>query len=136
MNLRALCALVLACGVAIASAGCGGVNDPSKNQNDDITDTISPFLSEIYSFTATKNGEYSVTITALSNPNVVLGIGVGILNSFGTCSAVIGSNDLAVLNRTALTGSVNKGNYCLSVYDNLGGTLTDTVTFTIRLSHP
>jgi hypothetical protein len=136
MNFRALCALVLAATVAIALPACSGVADPSKNKTDDITDTLAPFLDQIYSFTASKNGEYSVTITALSNPNVVLGVGVGLLNSFGTCSTVIGSTDLAVLNRTALTGSLNKGNYCLSVYDNLGGTLTDTVTFTVRLSHP
>ena len=136
MNFRALCALFLSAVFAISAAGCGGPTDPSKNKNDDVTDTISPGLNEIYEFVAAKNGEYSVTITALSNPTVVLGIGVGLLNTFGTCSAVIGSNDLAVLNRTALTGPINKGTYCLSVYDNLGGSLTDTVTFTIRLSHP
>ena len=88
-----------------------------------------------YSFTVGKNGEYSVTITALSNPNAVIGVYVGLINGFGTCSPALGTNDLAVLNRVALTGPINKGNsYCIAVYDNLS--LTAPVTFTVRLSHP
>jgi hypothetical protein len=135
MNLRSLCALLLAAVMAASTAGCSGVADPSKNANDDITDTIDPGLSQLYSFVVAKNGEYNVTITALSNPNVVLGVSVGFLTVAGTCGG-IGTNNLAVLNRTALSGSIAKGTYCLSVYDNLGGSLTDTVTYTVRLSHP
>jgi len=135
MNLRSLCALLLSAVVAISAASCSGVTDPSKNKNDDITDTIDPFTSDIYEWTAAKNGEYSVTITALSNPNVILGVSAGFLTVNGTCSG-IGINNTAVLNRAALSGPISKGTYCLAVYDNLSGTLTETVTFTVRLSHP
>ena len=135
MNLRSLCALLLASALAASTAGCSGVTDPSKNKNDDIPDDISPGLSQIYEWTAAKNGEYNVTITALSNPNVILGVSAGFLTVAGTCTG-IGTNNNAVLNRTALSGAIAKGTYCLSVYDNVGGSLTDTVTYTVRLSHP
>ena len=134
MNLRPLCALLLAGVVAVSAAACGGVADPSKNKNDDITDTLDPGTQDIYSFTVAKNGEYSATFTALSNPNVVLGVSVGFLT--GTGCGGIGTNNVAVLNRTALSGPIAKGTYCLSVFDNFGGSLTEPVTFTLRLSHP
>jgi hypothetical protein len=138
MNLRVLCLPLLVCAVALPGAGCSGVTDPSKNKNDDITDVIGPdsaVIRQDYEFTVAKNGEFSVTITALSNPNAVIGVYVGLINGFGTCSPALGTNNLAVLNRVALTGSINKGSgYCLSVFDN--GSLTADVTFTVRLSHP
>jgi hypothetical protein len=82
MNLRVLCVPLLVCAVALPGAGCSGVTDPSKNKNDDISDTLDIGISQQYSFSAAKNGEFSVTITALSNPNAVIGVYVGLINGW------------------------------------------------------
>ena len=125
--------VALICAVVLSTAGCFG---PTKNREEDFSDTLGVDLADIFEFTVQKNGETTATITALSNPNAILGMWMGQLVG-GNCLPILGMHaPTAVLNRTAINAPINKGTYCLQVYDP--GTLKaiGPVTYTVRVSHP
>jgi len=114
-------------------SACGDLG-PSKNSNTDFSDRLEVGGFDIFQFNVSKNGEFSVTLTALSNPNAVLGVWVGQPGN-GVCNPIAGYvTPIAVLNRDALNSFIQKGTYCLEVYDP--GSLTEAVNYTVRVSHP
>ncbi len=135
-SMRYVTSVIFAVTLTLVSAACGGISDPSKNTNQDFTDTIRPGETtfHVYEFDVKKTGEYSVTITAMA-PDIgtVLTMYLGqIVNS--VCTAIVQPN-LAVINRVALGGAIQQGHYCIAVYDSQG-TVTKPETYTIRVSHP
>src|SRR5690242_14227621 len=137
MIIRRLAALVLLAG---ALASCGGIVDPSKNTVENFSGTVAPgsFSSTVPTFSVGKTGEFFVTITQLTpDSNILLGVGVGqlsgsacnLLNFFGYV------NTTSQLNRQALGGQIEKGSYCVSVWDSVGA-VTQTTTYSLRVSHP
>ena len=125
-----MAAAVLAGLIAI---GCGGVSDPSKNTVEPFSGVLPPGGQVTFqNINVSKNGEYSVKITALSpTPTAVLSVG---WFQGGNCEFIM-SSSYAELNRTALAGAIfQKGAYCLQVADI--GTLTVAQNFTVTVSHP
>ena len=117
----------------LAGAGCG-IFGPSEDKDDDFSDTLQPDTADIYQFDVSENGGVVVRITALSDQNVTLGIALGTLVGTG-CNTFVNANNIAsTLNRQAINTPINKGTYCLQVYDN--GTLMAPVTYTVRVTHP
>jgi hypothetical protein len=122
---------VLAAGLL---AGCGGVSNPSNNTVTTFNGTVTPDGQPTsYSFTASRNGEMSVRFTAIApNSASLIGVAVGQQVS-GGCS-VFNLNNLTGLNRDVLIMPVNRGNYCLQVFN--GGGVNAAQTYTVQVSHP
>jgi hypothetical protein len=117
------------------AAGCSGIADPSKNTNTDFTDTIVTGEVNVYEFDARKNGEFTATIIAIApTQSARLGVALGSVGN-GICTPFLNYiNNAAAVGRNALAGPINKGHYCIQVYDL--GFLTEQQTYTFRVSHP
>jgi hypothetical protein len=125
------------CAVACVTISCGGVVDPSKNVTETFTGTLEPLPSnnsiQVFTFSTSNSGEYSVKITALApNTNVFLTTTYGIVQS-GQCGP-IAQNPFSALNSTSLSGAITPGTWCLAIQD--GGALTANETFTLTVAHP
>lgn len=123
--------LVLA--ALVLAGGCNSITDPSKNLNETFTGTI-PLggSSETHNFTASKRGEYSVTINTMTPPTGSL---VGV--QFGqqsTSGCLVITTNAGQIGKPALTGPIDAGNWCVTVYDV--GTLAQSETYTLTISHP
>ena len=124
---------VLVCALGLSVGGCG-IFGPTKNKNDDFSDTLAVNEAHIFQFQSGKNGEVTATITALSNQNAILRIWIGQFVG-EACLPILGMDAFAaVLNRTAINAPIQKGTYCLQVQD--AGGLTAPVDYTVRVSHP
>jgi hypothetical protein len=127
-------AAVALAAAALFTISCGGIVDPSKNQMEPFSGTVTPQGFTSHSFSVNKTGEISVKITALAPlNNVPLGILWAQADSTGACVAVIQSG-VGNLGVPAITGQIFSGNYCVLVYDL--GILTEAETYTIIVSHP
>jgi hypothetical protein len=127
----------VALGLAASVAACGGIIDPAKN-------TIEPFSGTLqvggtnsnHNYTLGKNGEVEVTVTSVvptpTNGSIALGLGQ-VLS--GSCS-LLGQAyiSVGVVNRKVQFGVLNKGTYCLVVFDP--GVLTVPVNYAGNFSHP
>jgi hypothetical protein len=119
---------------ALFLTGCGGLTDPSKNQVTPFSDVVpNDGQGPVHLFSASKTGELSVRLTALSpTPSAVVGVIYG-QPSGGACGYLT-SNDFVGLNRDVLQFQIQKGNYCIQVYDS--GYLAVSQNYTIQVSHP
>jgi hypothetical protein len=133
----------LSAGLALAVAGlitvsCGGIVDPSKNTVDTFSGTLPVGGSTSHPFSASKTGEISVKITALSPvSNTFVGLIWAQGGNDGACSSVGGvyqQNNFAQLNVPAISGSILQGRHCLFVYDSFG--LSAPENYTVTVSHP
>jgi hypothetical protein len=114
--------------------GCGGLTDPSKNKIDRFTDVVpNDGQGPVHPFTASKTGELSLKLTALSpTPSAVVGIVYG--QPTGGGCGYLTSNDIVGLNRETFQFQIQKGSYCIQVYDS--GYLTVAQNYTVEVSHP
>ena len=131
MVFRRLCVVAVA---GIVSA-CGGIIDPSKNTIDPISGTLQVGGQVQSTHTLGKNGEVEVTMTSVTPTpaNGSIGLQLGqVVN--GTCSLLQGYSAAGVVNRKVQFGVLNKGTYCLVVFDP--GVLTVPVTYAGNFSHP
>jgi hypothetical protein len=133
-KLFAAAALAACCAVA----GCGGIVDPSQNQNDTFTGVVNhgdPI--KYFPFTSSKTGEISVKFTALTPvSNVLMGVLVAQANG-SSCTgdlSLVQQNNFAQLNVPAISGEILGRQYCLGVYESQP--LTTPENYTITVSHP
>ena len=127
-------AAVALAAAALFTISCGGIVDPSNNQMQEFSGTVSPQGFNPHPFSVNKTGEISIKITALAPlNNVPLGIIWAQAASDGSCVSVIQSG-IGNLGIPAITGQIFSGNYCVLVYDL--GILTSPETYTIVVSHP
>jgi len=136
MRVSAATVLVVA---SLVAAACGGIVDPSKNQVEPFSGTLNAGESRIHPFSASKTGEISVKVTALSPvSNTFIGLIWTQAGSDGGCTTSIGGtfqqNNFAQLNVPAIAGQITKGAYCLVVRDVVGFTAPET--YTVTVSHP
>lgn len=118
------------------STGCGGITTPSNNTVDPFSGTLTPGGGAGHFFTASKTGEYTVKLTALTpTSNALIGLALAAGNNDGTCTtSIYQQNNFSSLNVQALGGQIISGKYCVLVYDV--GTITTAQTYTITVSHP
>jgi hypothetical protein len=126
--------LVAILGLAgLLSVACE-LSTPSNNKIDEISGTIPKAGSDFREFDVTKNGELQVTITSLvPTPSASLGMAIG-QPSGGSCVLIAGYLAPMVANRTQEFGFLNKGRFCLFLYDT-GAMAVDT-TYAGKISHP
>jgi hypothetical protein len=115
---------------------CSGVLDPSKNQSTPISGQVVVGGALITSASWSKQGEIEATLTSVTptpaNGPLAMYLGA---DSGGNCLQIAGYGPFpAIVNRTVQFGVVQKGNYCLGVYDP--GVLTVAVNVAGNFSHP
>ena len=97
------------------------------------TTLVVPKGTSSYKFTTHARGTVSATLTA-ATPSVSVGFGIGIPKLNGSScnlntSLVTGAGSSPQLNVTT-----EAGDYCVQVYDP--GTLTESVSFRVSITHP
>jgi hypothetical protein len=125
------------CALTGLLTGCSGVIDPSKNQVEPFSGVVVVGGVFIKDFSWSKNGEVEVTMTSVTPTptNGPLAMYIGQSDSSGNCFQINGYPPVqAIVNRTVQFGVVNKGNYCLAVYDP--GVLTVSANVAGNFSHP
>lgn len=116
-------------------AACSGINDPSKNVNVDFTGTLEQNEGDVFEFDVNKgNGEYTAQLTALApDPSSGFSIYLGqVVN--GLCTPILGQQGTARLNQIALNSTIQKGHYCIQLFDL--GFIPRAQTYTLHVSHP
>ena len=132
MRARIIPAFVLAVAGCL-SISCGGVTSPSQNQQESFSGTLAVGGLARFPVNVNNTGEFSVKITALS-PTVTAFVGI-VWAQGGNCDLAIQQNNFSTLNSPALVGAVlQKGQYCVAVYDS--GGITVAQTYTVVVSHP
>jgi hypothetical protein len=124
---------------ALAALSCGGVTAPSDNQTETFSGTLELRGIKIHNFTVSNSGEVEVRITALApNPNVFLGTVVGQPQADGACgfTQLLFPNEFSTLNIVSISGPIQKGNWCVGIYDPLPGRLATASTYTLQVKHP
>jgi hypothetical protein len=117
--------------VALAASACGGISNPSNNQTETFTAIVQPGGNPgTHPFTASKSGEITVTVTNM-NPAYNGYLSVAWLGA--GCSGLIQPNEFALVGRSAISGPITKGSYCIMVFD--AGFLVPEA-YTVTLSHP
>ncbi len=117
------------------TASCGGVIDPSKNTVTPFSGTLAPGAQVDHRFTVDKNGEVIVTMTSVAPTPSNGSIGVGLAQAVSTgCSPLSGYISSGVVNRQVQFGLLNKGQYCVLIFDP--GILTGSVSYAGTVSHP
>jgi len=118
-----------------ALAACGGVTDPSQNQNQTFNGTVQVGGTSSQQFTVSKSGEISAVVTSF-NPvlpsGTLFGVAWGQLLS-GQCS-LISVNQFAVTGATVISSAVTPGTYCISIIDE--GFFKVNEDYVLNVSHP
>jgi hypothetical protein len=134
--------LASALALAFVLSACGGVGGPSENRTETFSGTLDVGGTgrTTHLFSANKNGEFFATLTALS-PDATAYVGILAGQQIGGgCQQIFGygryNNDFAQVNVQALSGPLDKGNYCLIVYDSGYSRLSGPQTYTVRVSYP
>jgi hypothetical protein len=115
------------------SISCGGTTSPSDNVQDPFSGTLAVGGIARHPVTVNNTGEFSIKITALS-PTVTAFVGI-VWAQGGNCDLALQQNNFSTLNSPALVGAVlQKGQYCVAVYDS--GGITVAQNYTLIVSHP
>lgn len=127
--------LLIALGTAALLSACGGVSGPSQNTIEPFSGTVNVLGTTTRNFSWGKRGEIEVTFTSVTPPpaNGQLVVQLGQVIS-GTCNYLIGYSQAIVVNRKIQFFELDKGTYCMAVYDP--GVLTAPANFTGNFSHP
>ena len=134
--------LALAFGVLLIAGGCKGPVDPSQNKTETFSGTVQPLNIDTRTFEIQNLGELTVTVTALTPGNVVVGVAYG--QPSGASCFPVQQNAVSNTNigRTALSGQIFlKGTYCVAVFDPSGILLNIAPwpvaqNYTVTVSHP
>ena len=124
---------VAACACLLSS--CSGVIDPSKNKVENFEGDVAIGNVVTFNYSWDKNGEIEVTMTSVAptpaNGPLVMYIGQA---DGSNCFQLAGYASQAIVNRKVQFGVLNKGSYCLSIYDP--GVLTAPAHVKGTFSHP
>ena len=116
--------------------GCSGVIDPSKNKVENFSGTLAVGAGVNFPYSWDKNGEIEVLMTSVTPTptNGPIAMYIGQSDGGGQCFQLAGYAAQAIVNRKVQFGILNKGSYCLGIFDP--GVLTVPVNFSGTFSHP
>lgn len=122
----------IALGLAVLAAACSPVG-VSNNTVDNFSGTLQLGGANAHTFVVARNGEVEVSLTSVAPSPQGGALRVGLGQPSGPNCAV-GTSDFGIPNRTIQFGILNKGTYCVLVFDP--GVLTVAVSYTGTISHP
>jgi hypothetical protein len=125
---------------ALFLTGCGSISEPSKNQMQLFSGTVSAIsqggdgVGPNHTFNVSKQGEVTVRFTSLTPLAAVVAAILGQPVS-GGC-APFDQTNVSGLNRPPFSNYPIRqtGMYCFQIFDP--GNLTTTLTYTVEVSHP
>lgn len=132
-------AVLAALAVVLASAGCTTtMTSPTPTADTDLllrefTSLLIPGGSASREFSTTAAGTVTVTLRSTTPPGVVIGVGVGIPRSNGSC-ALAAAVEASAGAAPQISMTADVGTFCAKVYDP--GTLASPLPFTISISRP
>jgi hypothetical protein len=130
----------LAAGLAVALASCGSSTSPSATPSptrstETFTGSLTAKGAVYHLFTVATLGQVDVTLTK-TDPLATITLGLGVTQTAsGACIPVLLAYNNASVAGTVITGTADIGSYCAAVYD-VGNVGTDTVTYTVTVTHP
>jgi hypothetical protein len=125
--------IVLTASLAAACiSGTPTAPDPVADVNT-FSSSVAPGSAASRQFDVTTGGTVSVRLSSTNPDGVVLGLGVGIPRSNGSC-AVSSAVDTPAGAEAQLAVTTGAGAYCARVHDP--GTLSAPVSFTLVISRP
>jgi len=128
--------ILTVCALACLLTSCSSVIDPSKNQVEPFSGVVAVGGALIKPVSWGKQGEVEVTITSVTPTpaNGPLAMYLGQQDNAGNCFQLAGYLSQAIVNRPVQFGVLQKGNYCVGVYDP--GALTVAANVAGNISHP
>ena len=99
-----------------------------------FANTLTPAGRSSRTFVASAQGTVSLTLESFSDPDVELGLGLGLLASDGSGCRLAQIVHARPGSSPQLTARVDAGDYCAMVFDL--GTLARTGSFTMRIAYP
>lgn len=139
---RGTWAVLLAVGLTLATAACGGDDTSSTpttpsvpRTTETFTNTVAVGGSAFNSFRVAATGVTEATLTAAGPPaTVVMGLAIGTVSDAG-CTRLTGASVNAAAGTTAqLSGTTSPGTLCVQVRDI--GNQTAAVTYSVSVTHP
>ncbi len=135
---RWIARIVATVGVAMAASACGddnGVTSPTTDVpivTETFAGSINPNGAFTHTFSSTRSGSVTATLTSLGSDASRIGLSLGTYN--GSACAVIIAKDDAVLN-TVVTGIASSlGSLCVRIYDV--GALKAQTSYQVVVAHP
>ncbi|MQA30485.1 MAG: hypothetical protein GEU82_11720 [Luteitalea sp.] len=132
MGFREIAAAIV---VAALLPACGGVVNPSQNDVQTVSGTFEVGgVGPVHEFSASKNGEFFVTLISLApDSTAIVAVSLG-QRASGGCGLITSAP--ATVNRQALGGPLDKGDYCVQVSDAGLTVLSGPQTYSLRVSTP
>jgi hypothetical protein len=130
--------------LAVLGAACGNTNTPTPTTptapTSPVTETLNGSMAKngtaIRTFTASKSGTVSVTLSAAGPPSsIVLGLGLGIRGATGADCRFSTTINTPAGAAAQLTAAVDAGTYCAGTYD-IGNVGPNGITVTVSILHP
>ena len=135
----AVLALVLA--MAVGSFGCGDDNQTTTTPTTPTSPTTSTLSTKLTvngsvsrSFTASKAGSVTVTLTSAGAAGTVVGLGIGVPSTGIARCTLSSATTTAAGSQPQIVANVDAGAYCVAVYDV--GNLRDEITFELTVVFP
>ena len=146
MNMRAaafrLCAVSALCATIVFAVGCSNDStaattptSPSGPVTENISGAVAVGGLTSHAFSTASAGTITVTLSSLSVPSTVVGLGLGVFNPGANyvCSLTTSLNT-APGTAAQISATVDTGTYCVEIYDI--GTLGVPQAFSISIVHP
>lgn len=131
-----LLSAVVALALTLCGPGCDwfkGSTSPTTTQTETFSGTLAPQGSSVFTFTVSKSGAVSITLTnVVSTSTTLLGLGIGTPNG-PTCTMTSSTQSATPGSTAQIAVTENAGTYCVRVFDV--GTIQGSVTFTITVAH-
>jgi len=123
---------ILAVALTAVLGGCRNPAGANGTTTDTFNGTVTSTGFDSHSFTVSKTGDVVATLTALSpQTTITVGFGLGQPTSTG-CSLYSYSESARI--GTVLSGTIDAGTYCVTVYDV--GNIQGSDTYTLTVMHP
>ena len=123
-------------GTAIVAASCGGSTPTTPTQtstpmSENWSSVVAPGGTSSRSFTVNASGTITVTLTGAG---ATVGLGIGLPRVTGGGCRLGVTVNASPASSPQISTAADAGQYCVQVYDL--GTLTDPVSFALKIDHP
>lgn len=119
----------------LAAAGCGSIVDPSQNQTETLSGTLTTGNASAQAFNVSKGGEYSITLLSVT-PTLPAGVLFQVFlgqNTTQGCAPI--TANLVQVGQVALSSSIVPSAYCAGISD-INRVVPTSVIYSLQVRHP